>query len=99
MKQGPFEILGLSAGVSREEIRAAYLKKVKEHPPDRDPAGFERIRDAYDTLKDPYRLTEFMLRADNVDEPLVAWLGRQTAERNFIGPEPWLETMRRRKIR
>ncbi len=97
MKQGPLEILGLSSGVSQEEIRAAYLKKVKEHPPDRDPAEFERIRDAYDTLKDPYRLAELMLAADNLDEHLVAWLERQTAERNFVGPEPWLESMRRKK--
>lgn len=99
MKEGPLEILGLSSAASVEEIRAAYLKKIKEHPPDRDPVEFERIRNAYDTLRDPYRLTELMLLADNVDEPLATWLERQTVERNFVGPEPWLEAMRRRKSR
>jgi DnaJ-domain-containing protein 1 len=99
MKDGPHEILGLSPAASAEEIRAAYLKSIKEHPPDRDPAAFERIRDAYDTLRDPYRLTELMLLADSVEEPLVAWLERQTPERNFVGPEPWLEAMRRSKSR
>jgi hypothetical protein len=99
MKQGPLEVLGLSAGVSQEEIRARYLEKIKEHPPDRDPVEFERIRDAYDTLRDPYRLTEIMLRADNVGEPLVTWLDQRTEERNFVGPEPWLEAMRRKPTR
>lgn len=99
MKQGPLEILELSAGVSQEEIRARYLEKITEHPPDRDPAEFERIRDAYDTLRDPYRLTELMLHADNLDDPLVAWLDRRTEERNFVGPEPWLEAMRRKLSR
>ena len=48
-------VLGISINASEEEIRSAYLAKVKEHPPDRSPEEFERIRDAYETLRDPRR--------------------------------------------
>ena len=44
----PREVLGVNQDAGEEEIRAAYVRKVKEHPPDRTPEEFERIRDAYD---------------------------------------------------
>ena len=49
----PTEVLGVGQDAGEEEIRAAYVRKVKEHPPDRSPEEFERIRDAYDSLRDP----------------------------------------------
>ena len=33
------QILGVGANAGEEEIRAAYVSKVKESPPDRAPAG------------------------------------------------------------
>ena len=57
------EILGVAANAGDEEIRAAYLSKVKEFPPDRAPAEFERIRDAYETLRDPRRRARAMFSA------------------------------------
>src|ERR1017187_956249 len=51
----PREVLGVNQDAGEEEIRAAYVRKVKEHPPDRSPEEFERIRDAYDSLRDPRR--------------------------------------------
>ena len=48
-------MLGISADADEEQIRAAYIRKVKEHPPDRSPEEFERIRDAYASLRDPRR--------------------------------------------
>ena len=42
------EILGVAANASEDEIRRAYLEKVKQFPPDRSPEEFERIRDAYE---------------------------------------------------
>ncbi len=49
------EVLGVNQDAGEEEIRAAYVRKVKEHPPDRSPEEFERIRDAYESLRDPRR--------------------------------------------
>ena len=51
-REDPGEILGVSLEAGDEEVRAAYLRKVKEHPPDRSPREFERIRDAYDLLRE-----------------------------------------------
>lgn len=48
---GALEVLGLTGSPSREEIRRAYLRKVKEHPPERDRAGFQQVRDAFELLK------------------------------------------------
>ena len=36
-----------------EQIHAAYLEQVRQHPPDRDPDQFECIRDAFEQLRDP----------------------------------------------
>jgi|GEM_PF-4505633 len=43
-------VLGLGGGESTEEIRRAYLRAVRRHPPERDPDGFRRVREAYETL-------------------------------------------------
>ena len=51
----PREVLGIPPDAGEEEIRSAYVRKVKEHPPARSPEQFERIRDAYDSLRDPRR--------------------------------------------
>jgi curved DNA-binding protein CbpA len=48
----PYEILAIKTGATPGEIRKAYLLKVREFPPERDPEGFKRIRQAYDLLKD-----------------------------------------------
>ncbi len=42
------EVLGLDASATAEERKRAYLRLVKKHKPDADPAGFQRIREAYE---------------------------------------------------
>lgn len=90
------EVLGIVGRASEEEIRAAYLRKVKEHPPDRSPEEFERIRDAYETVRDPRRRMRTMLLAANADEPLVSLLDGRPVQRRFTGPGPWLEVLKRK---
>lgn len=86
-------ILGISQDADDDEIRAAYLKKVKEHPPDRAPEQFERVRDAYKLLRDPRkRLARRLLSAD-LDTPLSSLFGGQGSARRFVGPQPWLRAL------
>jgi len=78
---------------SEEEIRSAYLKKIKQFPPDRFPEEFERIRDAYEALRDPRSRVLFQLRSMDPEAPLVALLDPQEKKREFVGPGPWLAVM------
>ncbi|MGA8598031.1 MAG: J domain-containing protein [Bryobacteraceae bacterium] len=89
------EVFGLAENASDEEIRAAYLKKVKEHPPDRSPEEFERIRDAFETLRDPRRRIREMLSVSDPSAPLSSLFAGLEPERRFVGPGPWLEALKR----
>ena len=88
------EILGVPANASDEDIRAAYLSKVKEFPPDRSPEEFERIRDAYDSLRDPRQRAKAMLLSTDFDAPLVSFIEGQKPRRIFAGPQPWREVLK-----
>ena len=90
------QVLGVPENATDEEIRAAYLKKVKEHPPERAPEEFERIRDAYETLRDPRKRTQDMLLASDPSAPLRSLFGTLEPERRFVGPNPWLEVWKRK---
>jgi curved DNA-binding protein CbpA len=89
----PREVLGIAVNAAEEDIRAAYLRKVKEYPPDRSPEEFEKIRDAYETLRDPRRRMRDMMLAADVSAPFVSLIAGLEAERRFVGPNPWLEVL------
>lgn len=54
----PYKILGLAHNATAAEIKQAYFALVRNHPPERDPETFKRIRAAYERLRDPERRTE-----------------------------------------
>jgi len=84
-----YEVLGLTPGASEEEIRAAWVKKVKEFPPDRNPAEFEQVRNAYDALRDPRRMAQSRLFSAAFSQPLATRLDKLQKQRQFAGPQPW----------
>ena len=92
--EGASAVLGVAAGATEEEIRSAYLRKVKEHPPERDPAAFERIRDAYEVLRDPRRRARQMLLAGQSNESMTAALRACRGQRRFVGPQAWLAVLK-----
>ena len=96
--EDPREVLEIDAEAGEEEIRAAYLRKVKEYPPDRAPREFERVRDAYEMLRDPRSRTRAMLLAADPKQPLVSFLDGLKPKRQFIGPEAWLAVTREKKV-
>jgi curved DNA-binding protein CbpA len=49
--ESPYKILGVERAASESEIKQAYFALVREHPPERDPEGFKRIRAAYEKLR------------------------------------------------
>lgn len=90
----PSDILGVAPDAGEEEIRAAYVRKVKEHPPDRSPEEFEKIRDAYDTLRDPRRRMREILLAAEPEAPLTTLLASQPKKRRLVGPQAWTEVLK-----
>jgi len=49
--ENPYKTLGVERGASEAEIKQAYFALVRQHPPERDPEGFKRIRAAYEKLR------------------------------------------------
>jgi len=88
------DILGVAANATAEEIRSAYLQKIREHPPDTSPEEFERIRDAWETLRDPRRRAKSLLLATDPAAPIASLLEGRDAGRQFVGPNLWLAALK-----
>lgn len=79
-----------------EEIRAAYVRKVKQYPPDRSPQEFEQVREAYEALGDTRRQAQNIL-GSVPDQPLTSLLEGRQSGRRFTGPAPWLAVLTEKK--
>ena len=90
----PFAVLGLDEDASDAAVRAAYLAAVRAHPPDRDPAGFQHIREAYDAIRDEDRRLDLRLFGPPPLDRLEALLEAFPDERQHVGPDPWLAVLR-----
>lgn len=51
--EDPYDILEVPRGADDGQIRQAYLRAVRRHPPEGDPTAFSRVRRAYEVLSDP----------------------------------------------
>ncbi len=49
--QTPFEILDVADNADDEAIKKAYLKKVREYPPEHSAEAFQRIRGAFELIQ------------------------------------------------
>jgi hypothetical protein len=49
--ESAFAALDLAGPVPQSALKRAYLKAVRKHPPERDPEGFRRVRDAFEWLE------------------------------------------------
>jgi curved DNA-binding protein CbpA len=95
--EDPWRVLGVGRQADDEEIRQAYLRGVREHPPDRSPLEFERIRDAYDQLRDAQKRAMVLLQSDPCDVPLENLLADFSETHRFLGPTPWLKLIQEKR--
>lgn len=52
-EQSYYDVLGITQTASTDEVKRAWARKMREHPPDSDPAGNQAINEAKRTLLDP----------------------------------------------
>ena len=90
-------VLGVSTGATEAEVRAAYLERVRLHPPDREPEQFERVRDAYEQLRDPRLRARQALEGPDPAAPLATLFEGVKPTRRFAGPGPWLAVLKERR--
>src|SRR5262249_837234 len=90
----PFEILGVSPDATDDEIRAAYLARVRECPPDRSPEQFEKIRDAYEKLRDPRARIRHRLFSVDPAASFCSGFAEAAPPRRFVGAGPWLDVLK-----
>ena len=90
----PWEILGVSKEAGDEEIRRAYLDRIKACPPSQDPDRAERIRGAFDLLRDPLRRAERSVLFADPEAPLASLLRGERGHRAFAGPALWLDVLK-----
>lgn len=60
-----YTVLGISPTSTADEIQAAYYRRVRKHPPEKDPEGFKRVQAAYDILSHPVTRKEY----DEISDP------------------------------
>ena len=51
--ESPFAVLGLAPTPDAALVKRAYFAELAKHPPHQDPAGFQRLRTAYEALQKP----------------------------------------------
>ena len=54
-----YDVLELGREADTREIKRAFFRLLKEHPPEQKPEEYRRLREAYDTLSDPASRTEY----------------------------------------
>jgi tetratricopeptide (TPR) repeat protein len=83
---GYYELLGVHPKASRDEIKRAYFAAVRRCPPESDPEGYKKIREAYDVLMDPKARAKhdaFMAHG----EEIVSLFFRAVAHRDADEPD------------
>lgn len=57
----PFAILEVDESADDAAIKSAYLKKVKQFPPEQAPREFQQVREAFELVRDAHRREEYTL--------------------------------------
>jgi hypothetical protein len=66
------ERLAIEWPISRSDAKRAYLRKVREHPPERDPEAFREVREAWEIVERACRFEERFPGAGSAAADVVA---------------------------
>lgn len=90
----PFRLLGVAPSAGAEELREAYLARLREHPLESDPEGFEQVKQAWMVLRSPLLKAAATIDWHEAPVLLTEALAREPALRRFVGPDLWLALAR-----
>jgi len=90
----PFAVLGVRPGASDEEIRQAYVAAIREHPAEKEPELFEKLRTAFELLRDPVEKASMELAEIVPTRPLDNLVQGIAEERRFAGIDAWLAVLK-----
>lgn len=93
----PFAVLGLPVDADDRAVRDAYVAGVRAHPPDADPAAFQRVREAYEALRDKRARARWRLFGPPPAARMEDIVGDREACKRFVGPDAWLAVLGWRK--
>jgi DnaJ-class molecular chaperone len=51
LDENPYDVLDVERSASAKELKRAFYKKVRSHPPEHDPERYQDVVDAYEMLK------------------------------------------------
>lgn len=58
-KESFYKILGATANIGNAKIKEKYIQALKKHPPETGPEGIEKVKEDYETLKDPQKRKQY----------------------------------------
>ena len=79
-----FEVLEVDEGADDQAIKAAYLAKVRQFPPEQAPREFQRIRTAFEAISTERRRAAYYLfhcELPNIDELAEILIDRKSSTR------------------
>lgn len=88
-----YDDLSVPEVATADEIKRAYFRRIRLHPPESDPLGFQRIQTAYKTLSDPSERQSYDARLKHGGR--LATLEKEAAE--LFEEKDWLAAENRLK--
>jgi len=91
----PYHLLGVTKDASDDDIKRAYLQHAKTHSPEHDPEWFQRIRNAYEMIKDQRsRLAYALFTPSQTDFTALLEIGLQVPQPPRPTPEQFDKLLR-----
>jgi hypothetical protein len=91
------ELLGVREDSDEAELRAAYLEKIRQYPPDREPEQFERVRDAWNCLKDPAVMAAAVVAVPPLDSLLKVFETDEKPRRQYVSMALWTAALKEKR--
>lgn len=84
-------VLDISFDASDKDIRKKYIELVKKYTPEKDPASFRKITEAYEAIKDEHRRIEAKIfggfNVPDFEAALYALIKAREIKRRRVGLE------------